>query len=146
NLYSASGLLVYVEPNGNYATLSDWPNASGTDSNSIPTNPLFLSSTHLHVREPALNNAATPYPLITVDFDGDIRNPLNPDIGADEFDLPVLDAGITAISPAAPFAAGTNDVIAILRNFGSTILTSVTIGWKFDGVIQTPVNWNGSLA
>lgn len=57
------------------------------------------------------------------------------------------DAGVTAItSPVAPVAPGTHNVVATVTNFGSAALTSATIGWSVNGVLQTPVNWTGNLA
>jgi hypothetical protein len=58
----------------------------------------------------------------------------------------LLNAGISAInSPPIPSAPGLKPVTATLKNFGSTALTSATIGWSVDGVSQSPYAWTGSL-
>ena len=81
------------------ADFSAWKTAVGQDNNSITADPLFTSTTDLHI-----NAGTTPTPLesggvvvaaVTTDFDGDVRpGPLGsvnggataPDLGADEFD------------------------------------------------------------
>jgi len=72
-------------------TLSDWKNATGQDANSISTDPLFVNPTgtaatvdlHIQNGSPAIG-AATAIVGITNDFDNDNRNPVTPDVGADE--------------------------------------------------------------
>jgi hypothetical protein len=57
-----------------------------------------------------------------------------------------LDAGIQSIDgPISPSTPGQYPVLATLRNFGSTTLTSATINWSVNGVLQTPYAWTGSL-
>ena len=58
----------------------------------------------------------------------------------------LLDAGIAAIdSPAMPFNPGLHDMKVALTNFGYQTLTSATINWSVDGVLQTPFSWSGSI-
>ena len=49
---------------------------------------MFYSETDLHVCQDSLNGAGTPLNLVTHDFDGQPRDLMNPDIGADEFTNP----------------------------------------------------------
>ncbi|MBA2379698.1 MAG: carboxypeptidase regulatory-like domain-containing protein, partial [Blastocatellia bacterium] len=67
------------------ATLADWQLATGQDLNSRAVNPLFVSPTDLHIQpgSPVIGQA-TPIAGIMADFDGDARDPVNPDMGADE--------------------------------------------------------------
>ena len=109
-------------------------------------NPLFLVSDNYAIAQNALNGAAVPTAL-TDDIEGETRDAAMPDIGADEFDLPMTDAGVEAIlSPTVPFAAGSQNVMASIKNFGSDALTSLTLNWSHNGTGQTAVNWTGSLA
>ncbi|HPD66404.1 MAG TPA: PKD domain-containing protein [Bacteroidia bacterium] len=56
------------------------------------------------------------------------------------------DAGISGIiSPSAPYCKTVQQVKVTLRNYGTTTLTSDTIRWSVNGVMQTPYVWNGSL-
>ncbi len=71
--------------NGNaYPTLAGFRTATGTDANSISADPLFVSTTDLHIQagSPAINAGTTT--SVTDDFDGQTRDAA-PDIGADEF-------------------------------------------------------------
>ncbi|MEO7325225.1 MAG: choice-of-anchor D domain-containing protein [Dokdonella sp.] len=77
-------------------TLNDWRIATGVDLNSLALDPLFVSTTNLHVASASpMFAAGTTIAGITDDFDGDVR-PATPTIGADEPPPPV---GIVSISP-----------------------------------------------
>jgi len=100
--YTASNLTsdyndLYYEPNQynalvrigstNYNTLADWQ-ATGQDLNSVTEMPNFVDP-YLHIDDTIQTNidsGATPIAGISADFDGDTRNAITPDIGADEFD------------------------------------------------------------
>ncbi|HRZ78243.1 MAG TPA: GEVED domain-containing protein, partial [Bacteroidales bacterium] len=57
-----------------------------------------------------------------------------------------LDAGIVGItSPVHPNSPGLHSVSAVLMNFGTSTLTSATLGYSVDGVTGTPYSWTGSL-
>ena len=71
-------------------SLQDWRNASNGDANSISFDPLFTSNTDLHVVQSALNGAGTTHPNVSRDIDRDLRDLLNPDIGADEISVSKL--------------------------------------------------------
>ena len=141
-----------------YSTLGTWQGASSKDANSFtatvttgssnygsnilnpdnlfsnPLSDLHISSTdgqsYLFV-----NNRATPI-AITTDFDSDVRDATNPDIGADEFGT-VNDAGVIAIKPNC---SGTQ-VDVTIKNYGSAVLNSVTVNWTVNGVSQTAGNF-----
>jgi hypothetical protein len=69
----------------NRVDLAAYQAATGEDANSISVNPLFVSTTDLHLQagSPAIN-AGTTGTGVTVDFDGQPRDAM-PDMGADEF-------------------------------------------------------------
>ena len=72
----------------NLSSLSGWRTATGDDMNSISTNPKFISNTDLHIDTNSVsfcNAAGVSIPGISNDIDGNIRDVLVPDIGADEF-------------------------------------------------------------
>ena len=100
-------------------TLTDWRNATGMDGNSISADPNFVSIStpgDLHITEPSpVMSIGTPIPRISDDFDGDSRDPVTPDIGADE------------VAPPAP--PPVEDLIIILS--GSTDdSTDITLLWS----------------
>ncbi|MBL8002702.1 MAG: hypothetical protein JNL05_12150, partial [Flavobacteriales bacterium] len=126
-----------------YATLPTWQAASTQDANSVVTAPVFNSTTDLHLipgSNVLLNNLGTPIAAVTTDIDGDVRSGTTPDMGADEFSVPLQDAGITAIVLPPSLCGGSAVVSATVTNFGLTPLTSVLIDWSVDGVPQPQAN------
>jgi hypothetical protein len=77
---------------GGSATLAAWQTATGQDVNSLNVVPVFISATDLHLVPASnctLHRKGTPIAGITTDIDGDARHAMYPDMGADEFTLPV---------------------------------------------------------
>jgi parallel beta-helix repeat protein len=127
-----------------YTNLNTWQ-ASGFDQHSITVDPYYLSDKDLHVLSIALKGKGKSLAGITDDIDGEPRA-LTPDIGADEFTLAPNDAGIFAfIQPQQYSCPGTKDVNVQVRNYGMNNLTSATINWELNGVLQTSVPWTGNL-
>jgi len=62
------------------------------------------------------------------------------------FNKPQSDAGIVSrVNPNGTACAGNQPVSVILKNYGTTNLTSVKIGWTIKGKAQVPYSWTGSL-
>jgi parallel beta-helix repeat protein len=55
------------------------------------------------------------------------------------------DAGVIAIDSPSNFCAGSHKVMATILNAGTNIINSVTVNWTFDGAVQTPFNFSGTL-
>ncbi|OFX48111.1 MAG: hypothetical protein A2X13_03005 [Bacteroidetes bacterium GWC2_33_15] len=55
-----------------------------------------------------------------------------------------LDATISEISTND--YAGEHEIYATLKNIGNDTIFNSTIGWKIDGISQTPVSWSDTLA
>jgi len=66
---------------------SQWQTNTGLDVSSVNVDPLFYSMTDLKVCASDLDGAGTPT-SITMDAQGEMRDPSTPDIGADEFTAP----------------------------------------------------------
>lgn len=83
-LGSATGLILATE----FTTLANWRTAYSTpqDASSIQADPLFVSLTDLHLQalSPMIGQGV-PVAGVTDDIDGDPRDVVTPDIGADEF-------------------------------------------------------------
>ena len=69
-------------------TLAAWQTATGQDAASISADPVFVSSTDLHISlcvTSPVNDAGVAIGAVTTDYDGQARSGSTPDIGADEF-------------------------------------------------------------
>jgi parallel beta-helix repeat protein len=134
----------------NYATLTAYQTASGTNANSINVDPKYYSASNLHTQHPALVAAGTPTPSVSpvlIDIDGDARNSLNPCIGADEFSPISNDVALlSTITATKDFAATSGTPLSIkIKNKGAAALNQVQINYSIDGVAQPPYAWSGSL-
>ncbi len=69
----------------NVNNFQQWQTMSQNDTNSIFALPYFISATDLHTQSLLIDNLGIPLSEITTDIDGEIRDTLTPDIGADEF-------------------------------------------------------------
>jgi hypothetical protein len=68
-------------------TIGAWRTATGQDLQSFVGDPLFTSTTNLHVTSSSspVSNTGTPIAAITTDIDGQNRHATTPDVGVDEF-------------------------------------------------------------
>ncbi|MEA3446768.1 MAG: right-handed parallel beta-helix repeat-containing protein, partial [Bacteroidota bacterium] len=137
NLYTTGPSLCYFS--GDYPTLTDWQALYPGDVVSMDGS--YLSATNLHSNALALDGAATPVPCVSTDIDGDIRDLVTPDIGADEFVLANDDAAITGLPGIYAQCPGVNTIVATVSNYGLIDMSSVIINWEINGVVQTPVNY-----
>ncbi|MBK0404885.1 right-handed parallel beta-helix repeat-containing protein [Adhaeribacter sp. BT258] len=147
-------------PNGNFgsfagtdrSTLADWKAVGGGayDQNSLSANPNFVNITagNLQPGNSTINNIGQPIAAVTDDITGAARNTTTPDAGAYEFNSPTTnDAGVTSvITPALAVAPGSSTVEIVIKNFGTTPLTTASIAWTVNTVAQTPYTWTGNLA
>lgn len=96
-----------------YSDLATYKTVSPGDANSIEENPPFKSTNspydlHIDVTQTSgVSNGGTVISGYTTDFDGDIRDASNPDIGADEFDNNTPLCGIYTIDNTVA-TSGTN--------------------------------------
>ncbi len=146
NLYGTGPLLAYTPWNGNMPTLVDWQSATGFDAHSLSVDPLFISPGDPHISNILLDQQASPVTGVTKDIDGEVRDPIKPDIGADEFFTSADDASALSIDyPVTPFASGIRPVHVSIGNNGLDTLHSVSIQWEVNGVLQAPYAWSGNL-
>ncbi len=139
---------------GNFAgvpfeTLTAWRTANGGifDAASAFSNPIFVNlNSNAIPQDGSINNiGANLLTAVPTDFLGVARS-TTPDPGAYEFVPPPLDAALEAvIPPLSPFNAGVAAVNVRIKNPGTTTLTSLTVNWSVNGVLQTPFSWTGTL-
>ena len=122
-------------------------NATNMDVNSKIAEPKLYSIDNGRSYSSDLQSAATPISYITHDIDMNQRNSTTPSIGAYEFKVVPIDAGVIDIID--PIAVDTQarvlNIRALVRNFGSDTLFSIPIKYSLNG--NTPVNytWSGTL-
>ena len=130
------------------AGVADLTSFSSMDSNSVFTDPLFYTNKNLHSFSSVLNGAANPINDVLTDIDNDIRDISSPDIGADEYALSSIDAGVVGLLSPLELDTQLNTINpqVIIRNFGSSPITSMQIKYQLNaGTIQN-YNYTGNLA
>ena len=99
-----------------YATLGAYQAVSFFDNNSLEIDPVFTSSANFHLlgTSPVIGMAIA-LTDVTTDIDGEDRDPISPDIGADEFSClffmpPIVQDAAGCSNEACPslYAEGTN--------------------------------------
>lgn len=142
--YSAGTNLAYW--GANKTTLADLQTASSMDVNSISAMPGYVSNYNLHNSALATYQTATPLTAVTDDIDGQARHASTPSMGADEYILYTLDAGVTAMVEPLAVCPGVSSVKVNVKNYGIQSFTGVTVNWSVNGVPQTPYVHTGSIA
>ncbi len=102
DLYATGTNLANIEGT-NYTNLSALQAGTGEETNSVSTDPVFVSATDLHLADDTLAYLGLPIDLIRTDIDGDNRDLATPSIGADEYHPfvntpPVVDSPISDTS------------------------------------------------
>jgi parallel beta-helix repeat protein len=129
---------------GNQTTLANWKTASGRDNNSISAIPAFTSNTNLHSSSGMLNahgiSLSSTLTPVTTDIDGQTRNTLTPDIGADEFNIE--DLGVISIVGPGNGCMNDSGLLQIhIKNFSAyTFIGSIPVYYKVNGGSQVTGN------
>jgi CARDB/Right handed beta helix region/Secretion system C-terminal sorting domain len=118
NDYFSAGPYLATYSSTNCPTVASIQAATSADAHSVNVAPAFTSTTDLHTSAPGLDGAGTPFAGVVDDFDGQLRNAVTPDIGADEFTNGVNDV----TPPNTSFTSGVADG-------GWTNSNSATFGW-----------------
>ncbi len=141
NFYSSGNHIANINGN-NLSTLLDWQTTSGKDANSLSVLPLFFSDTDLHNVQVDLNEAGTPIPAFLTDIDLEVRNTLNPDIGADEFSPISNDLGVTdLLFPSSSCEMSSTEKVEIqIQNFSGSDISNFSVGYilnQTDTIIES---------
>ncbi|MBK8845634.1 MAG: hypothetical protein IPO27_03350 [Bacteroidetes bacterium] len=119
-------------------TLNAWKSTTSLDANSLSADPQFTSVSDLHVANFNLNNLAKPVAGITTDIDNEQRDPVFPDIGADEFSAPGFDVGVKTFS--SPFDSGCGAVDQVI----GVVLTNYAFDAQTNFNVQVNVTGMGT--
>lgn len=127
-----------------YPNFAAWIAAMPYDQHSLNVNPVFISPTdlHLQVTSPLIHNAL-PLISVTDDIDGDPRGS-TPDIGADQNPGIPIEAAMQGFS-SGPCLSASTPVSVNITNNGSASITSATLNWKVNQVLQAPISWTGTI-
>lgn len=142
----------YADGSGDYANLNGsiigdlagWKNATGEAQHSVDFDPYYPGGLDLHINNNLLNKTGTPITGITDDFEGDIRDSSNPDIGADEFDASPYDVAL--IRASAPKSAcgldSSENVTITIKNVGSAQIDTIAASYTIMGSTAVTVTEN----
>lgn len=129
-------------------SLLNWQISLGFDYNSFQVDPGFVSgSSDLHIGTVyQLDGTGNGISNLSIDIDGDIRNPNNPDIGADEIVLPPIgyDIGVLAFDSIIE-SCDSIPIFVNVKNYGDSTITNFIIDWSISQISQDSVIWNGIL-
>lgn len=131
NYYTTGSNFAYMS--GYYATLADWQTIYPDDV--VSSTGGYLAPDNLHSLSADLDGAGTPT-YVTTDIDGEVRDAVTPDIGADEFQLFAnnLNLRIVYTYGDIPVVNGANHVVsALVANWGTATQTNVPVTLNITG-------------
>gem|GEM_PF-2115762 len=128
-------------------TLAEWTAATGMDAHSMKVDPNFVSNSDLHINNSFyLNGTALPLPEITEDIDGEPRDPLIPDIGADEYYIDLsgfYEIELMSVLKPDTFNCQLSDSISIrLKNNSAFPISSFTVKWWLFDLLRDSTVFN----
>lgn len=127
------------------ATLNLWRAFTGQDVNSSSMDPMLTINTPI-VGNPRLNGIGMPIPMVTDDINSKTRGQF-PDMGAVEFSVEGINLSLNDLTIAKKkFETGLQPIKVLVRNNGTTPITSFTLKWNVNGTVQTDLLWTGNLA
>ncbi len=129
-------------------TLSQFQTTYSRDLNSKNLDPLYVGVSDLHVQQIGLAGAGITWPGVTIDFDGEERNPNFPDIGADEFEFLGSNIGITeVIFPESIncYLDSAFNISVRIQNFGGIPVSGFDVGYTLNGGLPILENVNALL-
>ncbi len=139
NIYYTDGPITFKAGGNEYNSIDDWTLEYEIDASSHQSNPQFNSSTDLRSVNPILDGTGRPLTEVAFDIDGDARDPVTPDIGADEFgetgnaDVDLLIAEL--IAPELDLCAVTEPVslTVLISNFGTDPAVGFDLSYELEG-------------
>lgn len=125
--------------NASQANFAAWQTASAGDANSLNLDPLFVSKGDLHITNYLLNGGALAGLGVANDIDNELRDLINPDLGADEVLPPTFDIGIKSIFRPYDMACGeTNAPVAVIvKNYAFDKQTGFDVNIDITGFVTS---------
>ncbi len=124
---------------------ANFKGALGYNASAVNISPGYLTAKNLGTVL-TCNNGVT-IPSVTTDIEGHTRN-TPPDIGCDEnITSQPIDLSLQQVSsPQIPLSIGTSNIRVVIRNNGTTTITSANVNYNVNGSALQTINWTGSLA
>lgn len=157
NLLNAGGSNFAYYGFSTYSDFAAYQLGSGLDANGISFVPPFVSSTDLHV-SPIINETGTPLVAVPFDIDGEPRDPVKPDVGADEVVPGPIDmATLRLLDPVSGCGLSAAEKIGVIYvSYGNdpvTVGTSIPVSYSIDGappvtenmVVNKVLNFNDTI-
>lgn len=116
-----------------YTSVQLWNTQRGKDAQSLSVNPLFVSRTLGIPTSVTLNNKGTPT-FVSVDINGDLRSATTPDIGAYEYDVPLVELAITNLLSPVSGCGITDSLVRVqVANLGVDTLQGFSLVLLLNG-------------
>jgi archaellum component FlaF (FlaF/FlaG flagellin family) len=116
-----------------YQTIALWDSLRGKDQQSISVNPLFVSPALGIPTSDTLNNKGMPT-LVTTDLNGALRSATTPDIGAYEYDVPLVELAITNLLSPVSGCGITDSLVRVqVANLGVDTLKGFSLVLLLNG-------------
>lgn len=148
NVYwTGSSSTLFVKDGGNtHADLLAWQTAEPTiNMNSVEGDPVFTSTSDLHLLGGAANDMGDNAVGITDDIDGDARPATGStivDAGADEYTPLLNDASmVSIIEPAKSCGDSSTAVVVVVRNLGQDTIFTMPITVNVSGDLTQVLNF-----
>lgn len=138
NCYFSGDSTRFKQQSTNYTGLSSWKTQTG-DTNSFISDIQFVNEIDLTPYSLEIDSSAIPIASISTDVEGNTRNASFPDVGAHEIDEVDRDASLISWN----IGDNCNDTIhpfVKVQNFGSSIISSLDIVFKYGGPNDTTLN------
>jgi photosystem II stability/assembly factor-like uncharacterized protein len=138
NFFTTGQDIIYMKNSYGIQSVSQWYNETGLDFSSVTVNPEILSNTDLHSNSGQMDNLGIALEEVTTDIDGEMRDPLHPDIGADEYTYiqPSLELKVYLEGPYDG-----NEMKLDLAVSGLIPLSQpyITLPWNYEGIENVAV-------
>lgn len=149
NVFYTSGDRHFTQ-NDFYYSLKEWQNQFGKDKHSIFIDPLYMDSVDLHIdNAKALNNTGFHFKEVTFDIDGEPRDTLRPDIGADEYDIDstkYFDLALFKIlNPDTTTCTNPDSLIVEIVNLSTFPITSFDTRYKLYNQVYKVRHWTDTI-
>ncbi|MBO4739522.1 MAG: T9SS type A sorting domain-containing protein [Bacteroidales bacterium] len=147
NYYSTSGHIAFMD-SVDVDSLGALKAITQTDNRTVSVSPVFLDENTSAKLLDYTDLSCPTQASVPTDIEGVNRGTLTAK-GAYHIETPNTDVALMAITaPVATGAiSGVNTPVKVrIYNAGATNITSLTLNWMIDGVLQPPFAWTGNLA